>query len=71
MFHGRLRFILICNVTIEAIFRSSPVVKRIDKISLYIDIIQSVGCKRKQGVGEKEKKLVIYLRTTMCATVHY
>lgn len=55
MFHRRLWFILICSVTVETIFRSSLVIKRIDEISLQVNIIQGVSCERKQRVEEMNK----------------
>lgn len=55
MFHRRLRFVLICHITVETVFRSSLVIKRIDKISLQVNVIQGASCERKQRVGEMNK----------------
>ena len=53
--HRRLWFILICSITVQAIFRSSLVIKRIDKISLEINIIQGISWEKKKKRKEKKE----------------
>lgn len=69
MIQRRLWFILICNIAVETILRSSLVIKRIDKISLKVNVIQGVSCKKTQSVEEMNQCHSAFKSSTICPYV--
>lgn len=60
---------MICNIAVETILRSSLVIERIDKISLKVNVIQGVSCKRKQRVEEMNQCHFAFKSSTICLYV--